>query len=85
MPMQIVTRHAPPPSRLARLRRLKAHARLVEWQDNGGLERFSRDSQPGSWEPWILYALGSWALAIAASLPLAVGVALALAELVGRV
>jgi hypothetical protein len=37
---------------------------LIEWQDNGRFERFSRSSQPGSWEPWILYVLGGWALAI---------------------
>ena len=38
---------------------------LIEWQDNGGLERWSSDSQPGSWEPWILYVGGFWALGIA--------------------
>lgn len=38
---------------------------LIEWQDNGGFERFSNDSQPGEWEPWILYVGGVWALVIA--------------------
>jgi hypothetical protein len=65
--------------RLARIRRLKFHVAawalgmivltplwaLIEWQDNGGFERFSNDSQPGEWEPWILYAGGVWALVIA--------------------
>ncbi len=37
---------------------------LIEWQDNGGLERWSGDSQPGSWEPWILYVAGFWALGV---------------------
>jgi hypothetical protein len=34
---------------------------LIEWQDNGGFERLSRNSQPGSWEPWILIVGGIWA------------------------
>ena len=34
---------------------------LIEWQDNGGFERISRNSQPGSWDPWILFAGGIWA------------------------
>ena len=38
---------------------------LIEWQDNGGFERWSNNSQPGDWEPWILYVGGIWALAIA--------------------
>jgi hypothetical protein len=38
---------------------------LIEWQDNGGLERSSADGRPGSWEPWVLYAGGIWAGAIA--------------------
>lgn len=37
---------------------------LIEWQDNGGFKRFSGNSQPGSWEPWILIVGGVWALAI---------------------
>jgi hypothetical protein len=39
---------------------------LIEWQDNGGFERWSDNSQPGSWEPWILYVGGIWALVVAA-------------------
>jgi hypothetical protein len=39
---------------------------LIEWQDNGDFERFSANSQPGSWEPWILYVGGIWAGSIAA-------------------
>jgi hypothetical protein len=35
---------------------------LIEWQDDGAFERFSNDSQPGDWEPWILYIGGTWAL-----------------------
>jgi hypothetical protein len=38
---------------------------LIEWQDNGGFQRFSRDSRPGSWDPWILIVGGIWALVIA--------------------
>ena len=38
---------------------------LIEWQDNGGFERWSDNSQPGSWDPWILYVAGIWALAVA--------------------
>ena len=38
---------------------------LIEWQDNGGFERFSNNSQPGNWEPWILYIGGIWAVVIA--------------------
>ena len=66
-------------ARLERIRRLKFHVAawvlgmivltplwaLIEWQDNGGFERFSDDSQPGEWEPWILYVGGVWALVIA--------------------
>jgi hypothetical protein len=37
---------------------------LIEWQDNGSFERFSDDSQPGDWEPWILYIGGVWAVVI---------------------
>lgn len=39
---------------------------LIEWQDNGAFERWSDDSQPGSWDPWILTVGGFWALAILA-------------------
>jgi hypothetical protein len=38
---------------------------LIEWQDNGAFQRWSTDSEPGSWDPWILAAGGIWALAIA--------------------
>jgi hypothetical protein len=38
---------------------------LIEWQDNGGFERWSNNSQPGAWEPWILYIGGVWAFGIA--------------------
>jgi hypothetical protein len=37
---------------------------LIEWQDNGGFERWSNNSQPGDWDPWILVVGGVWALAI---------------------
>lgn len=39
---------------------------LIEWQDNGAFERLSANSQPGSWDPWVLYIGGIWALVIAA-------------------
>jgi hypothetical protein len=66
-------------TRLERLGRLKFHVAawvlgmlivtplwaLIEWQDNGGFERWSDNSQPGSWEPWILYIGGIWALVVA--------------------
>lgn len=65
--------------RLERKARLKFHAAawllgmillaplnaLIEWQDNGGYERISRNSRPGSWDPWILYVGGIWALVVA--------------------
>jgi hypothetical protein len=67
-------------TRLERLGRLKFHVAawvlgmlvvtplwaLIEWQDNGGFERWSDNSQPGSWEPWVLYVGGIWALGVAA-------------------
>jgi hypothetical protein len=37
---------------------------LIEWQDNGGFERVSNNSQPGSWDPWVIYIGGIWAFAI---------------------
>jgi hypothetical protein len=37
---------------------------LIEWQDNGAFERFSRDSRPGSWDPWVLVVGAIWALAV---------------------
>jgi hypothetical protein len=66
-------------ARLERIGRLKFHAAawllgmlvlmpinvLIEWQDNGGFERFSTNSQPGSWDPWILHVGGIWALVVA--------------------
>lgn len=62
-------------TRLERVSRLKSHLAvwllamivltpvnvLIEWQDNGGFQRISRNSQPGSWDPWILFAGGIWA------------------------
>jgi hypothetical protein len=65
--------------RLERVRRLKFHVAawmlgmlvltplwaLIEWQDNGGFERWSNNSRPGDWEPWILYVGGVWALVVA--------------------
>jgi hypothetical protein len=38
---------------------------LIEWQDNGGFERFSGNGEPGNWEPWIFYVGGIWAFVIA--------------------
>lgn len=37
---------------------------LIEWQDNGGFERWSNNSQPGDWDPWILAVGGIWALSV---------------------
>jgi len=37
---------------------------LIEWQDNGGFERWSNSSRPGDWDPWILIVGGVWALAV---------------------
>jgi hypothetical protein len=37
---------------------------LIEWQDNGGFERWSSNSRPGDWDPWILVVGGIWALAV---------------------
>jgi hypothetical protein len=37
---------------------------LIEWQDNGGFERWSNNSQPGDWDPWILVVGAVWALAV---------------------
>jgi hypothetical protein len=63
--------------RLDRIRRLKFHAAawalivltplwvLIEWQDNGGYERWSNNGQPGDWDPWILTVGGIWALVVA--------------------
>jgi hypothetical protein len=66
-------------ARLDRIRRLKFHVAawvlgmivltpiwaLIEWQDNGGFERFSNDSRPGEWEPWILYVALVWGFVVA--------------------
>lgn len=38
---------------------------LIEWQDNGGFERLSRNSRPGSWDPWAVSIGGIWAVGIA--------------------
>ena len=38
---------------------------LIEWQDNGSFERWSNNSQPGDWDPWILTVGGIWALVVA--------------------
>jgi hypothetical protein len=37
---------------------------LIEWQDNGGFVRWSNNSRPGDWDPWILIVGGVWAVAI---------------------
>ena len=37
---------------------------LIEWQDNGGFERWSNNSRPGEWDPSILIVGGVWALAV---------------------
>lgn len=66
--------------RLEGIRRLKFHVAawtlgmvvitplnaLIEWQDNGSFQRLSSNSQPGSWDPWVLEIGGIWALVIAA-------------------
>ena len=38
---------------------------LIEWQDNGGFERWSDQGNRGDWEPWILPVGGIWALVVA--------------------
>ena len=39
---------------------------LVEWQDNGGFERFAfGDTSTGSWEPWIAYVAIIWGFVVA--------------------
>jgi hypothetical protein len=37
---------------------------LIEWQDNGAFERWSQNSQPGDWDPWILTVGAIWAASI---------------------
>jgi hypothetical protein len=49
---------------------------LIEWQDNGGFERWSGNSRPGDWDPWILTVGGIWALSV--------GVLFAVRRLVAR-
>jgi hypothetical protein len=63
---------------IARMQRLKFHVAawlfgmvvltplwaLIEWQDNGGFERWSDNSRPGDWDPWILIVGGVWALSV---------------------
>lgn len=39
---------------------------LIEWQDNGSFERWSTNSNPGDWDPWILTVGAIWAVAAAA-------------------
>ena len=38
---------------------------LVEWNDNGGFERFGHEANPGVWEPWILYVGLIWGAVVA--------------------
>lgn len=66
-------------ARLAALGRLRFHVAawvlgmvvvtplwaLIEWQDNGGFERWSDNGHRGDWEPWILPVAGVWALLVA--------------------
>ncbi len=62
-----------------RVRRLKMHVAafllgmlvltpvwaLTQWQTSGGFQRWSTDhSQPGDWEPWILYVALVWGLVV---------------------
>lgn len=61
---------------LERVRRLKMHVAayvlgmlvltpvwaFAEYESNGGFQRFSDNSQPGDWEPWILYVALGWGL-----------------------
>jgi hypothetical protein len=35
---------------------------LAEWGANGSFERFSANSQPGDWEPWILWPALIWGM-----------------------
>jgi hypothetical protein len=37
---------------------------LIEWQDNGGFQRWSDNGNRGDWEPTMLYVGVVWALAI---------------------
>ena len=38
---------------------------LIQWQDNGAFERLSSQSNPGDWEPWILWVALVWGLLVA--------------------
>jgi hypothetical protein len=38
---------------------------VIEWQDNGGFERFSDEGNPGDWQPWILYVALIWGFFVA--------------------
>ncbi len=39
---------------------------LTQWHTSGGFERWSKDhSQPGDWEPWILWVALVWASILA--------------------
>ena len=68
-----------PPITVLRRQRLKFHVAawlfgmvvltplwaLIEWQDNGGFERWSSNGRPGDWDPLVdLIVGGVWALAI---------------------
>lgn len=33
---------------------------LIQWQDNGGFQRFSDNSNSGDWQPWIFYVALVW-------------------------
>jgi 2TM domain len=63
-----------------RVRRLKMHVAayvvgmilltpiwaLTQWATSGSFERWSTDhSQPGDWEPWIVYVALGWGLVVA--------------------
>ena len=65
-------------ARLERIHRVKFHVAawvlgmlvltplwaLIEWQDNGGFERWSDNGNRGDWEPTMLYVAVIWALVI---------------------
>jgi hypothetical protein len=38
---------------------------VIEWQDNGAFERFSDGSNPGDWNPWIVYVALIWGFFVA--------------------
>jgi hypothetical protein len=79
MALRVYFERPVPTERLERIGRLRFHVAawlfgmvvltplnaLIEWQDNGGFERFSTNSKPGSWDPWTLYVGGIWAAGIA--------------------